>query len=139
MICDVIRYGFDPRFSRTGRRAEVFRVLYVVSCLLYLVFCVFVIINHEEANLYRFSSAWVCVLACWSLRVAPSYTYVPGTRVSCVVVLTLTHRYNAVRGHRTGSNNSGAQDYPRSKTSKKQKIIHAITETIRKPQTKIKR
>ena len=23
-----------------------------------------------------------------------------------VVVLTLTHRYNAVRGHRTGSNNS---------------------------------
>ena len=29
------------------------------------------------------------------------------------VVLTLTHGYNAVRGHRTGSNNSGAEDYPR--------------------------
>ena len=30
-----------------------------------------------------------------------------------IVVLTLTHRYNAVRGHRTalGSNNSGAEDY----------------------------
>ena len=26
-----------------------------------------------------------------------------------VVVLTLTHGYNAVRGHRTGSNNSGAE------------------------------
>ena len=26
-----------------------------------------------------------------------------------VVVLTLAHRYNAVRGHRTGSNNSGAE------------------------------
>ena len=29
------------------------------------------------------------------------------------VVLTLTHRYNAVRGHRTGSDNSGAEDYLR--------------------------
>ena len=28
-----------------------------------------------------------------------------------VVVLTLTRRYNAVRGHRTGSNNSGVEDY----------------------------
>ena len=26
-----------------------------------------------------------------------------------VVVLTLTHRYNAVRDHRTGSNNSGVK------------------------------
>ena len=33
-----------------------------------------------------------------------------------VVALTLTHRYNAVRGHRTGSNNSGAEGYPRRKT-----------------------
>ena len=32
-----------------------------------------------------------------------------------VVFLTLTHRYNAVRGHRTGSNNSGAKDYLRRK------------------------
>ena len=29
--------------------------------------------------------------------------------VVVVVVLTLTHGYNAVRGHRTGSNNSGAK------------------------------
>ena len=28
-----------------------------------------------------------------------------------IVVVTLTHRYNAVRGHRTGSNNSGVEDY----------------------------
>ena len=35
-----------------------------------------------------------------------------------VVVLTLTHRYNAVRGHRPGSNNSGAEDYLRRKTNK---------------------
>ena len=40
-----------------------------------------------------------------------------------VVVLTVTHGYNAVRGHRTGSNNSGAEDYLRRKENKKQKII----------------
>ena len=56
-----------------------------------------------------------------------------------VVVFTLTHRYNAVRGHRTDSNNSGAQDYLRRKTNKKQKVIHTITETNRIPQTKTKR
>ena len=28
-----------------------------------------------------------------------------------VVVLTLSHGYNAFRGHRTGSNNSGAENY----------------------------
>ena len=39
------------------------------------------------------------------------------------VVFTLTHRYNAVRGHRTRSNNSGAEDYLRRKTNKKQ--IHS--------------
>ena len=35
------------------------------------------------------------------------------TLLVCVVVaavLALTHRYNAVRGHRTGSNNSGVED-----------------------------
>ena len=37
--------------------------------------------------------------------------------VVAVVVLTLTYGYNAVRGHSTGSNNSGAEDYPR-KTNK---------------------
>ena len=35
--------------------------------------------------------------------------------VVVVVVLTLTHRYNAVRGHRTGSNKSGAEEYLRGK------------------------
>ena len=35
-----------------------------------------------------------------------------------VVVLTVTHGYNAGRGHRTGSNNSGAEDYLRRKTNK---------------------
>ena len=50
-----------------------------------------------------------------------------------VVVLTLTHRYNAVRGHRTGSDNSEAEDYFRRKTNKKQKIIHTTTETNRLP------
>ena len=38
-----------------------------------------------------------------------------------VFVLTLTHRCNAVRGHRTGSDNSGAEDYPRRKTKKKRR------------------
>ena len=33
--------------------------------------------------------------------------------VVAVVALILTHRYNAVRGHRTCSNNSGAGDYLR--------------------------
>ena len=33
------------------------------------------------------------------------------------VVLTLSYRCNAVRGHRTGSNNSGAEDYLRRKTT----------------------
>ena len=35
-----------------------------------------------------------------------------------MIVLTLSHRYNAVRGHRTGSNNSGAEDYLRRITNK---------------------
>ena len=35
--------------------------------------------------------------------------------VAVVVVLTLSHGYNAVRGHRTGSNNSGTEDYLRRK------------------------
>ena len=50
--------------------------------------------------------------------------------------LTLPHRYNAVRGNRTGSNNSGAEDYLRRKKIKRQKIIHTITKTNRIPQTK---
>ena len=35
--------------------------------------------------------------------------------VFIVVVLTLTHGRNAGRGHRTGSNNSGVEDYLRRK------------------------
>ena len=34
------------------------------------------------------------------------------------VVITLTHRSNAVRGHRTGSNNLAVEDYLRRKTNK---------------------
>ena len=41
-----------------------------------------------------------------------------------VVVLTLTYRYSAVRCHSAGSNNSGAVDYLRRKTNKKQKMSH---------------
>ena len=37
---------------------------------------------------------------------------------SVVVVLTLTRHYNAVRGGRTGSNNSRAENYLRRKTNK---------------------
>ena len=39
--------------------------------------------------------------------------------VVVVAVLILTHCYNAVRGHRTGSNNSGAEVYFRRKKKKK--------------------
>ena len=59
--------------------------------------------------------------------------------VAVDVVLTLTDGYNAVRGHRTVANNSGAEDYLRRKTSQKPKVIHTITETSRIPQTKLKR
>ena len=37
------------------------------------------------------------------------------TLCSTAVVLTLTHRHNAVRSHRTGSNNFGVEDYLRTK------------------------
>ena len=46
-------------------------------------------------------------------------TTMHGYVVLVVLVLALTHGYNAVRGHRTGSNNSGAEDYLRRKTNKK--------------------
>ena len=35
-----------------------------------------------------------------------------------VVVLRLTHRYNGVRGHMTGSNNSGSEQFLKKKTNK---------------------
>ena len=40
------------------------------------------------------------------------------TLVVVVLTLLLSHGYNAVRGHRTGSDNSGAEDYLRRKTNK---------------------
>ena len=52
------------------------------------------------------------------------------TPMLVVVVLAFTHRYNAVRGHRTGSNSSGAEDHLRRKTSKKDK--HTTTEINRR-------
>ena len=55
-----------------------------------------------------------------------------------VVVLTLTHRYNSVRGHRTGSNISEADGYLGKETIK-QNIIHKITETNGISQTRIKK
>ena len=56
-----------------------------------------------------------------------------------VAVLTLTHHYNTVRGHRTGSNNSGVEAYLRRNTNtpSKKEQIHTITETNRIPQAKI--
>ena len=46
-------------------------------------------------------------------------------KVVVVVVLTLTHRYSsAVRDHRTGSNNSGAENYLRSKKIKTEESKH---------------
>ena len=52
-----------------------------------------------------------------STRSTNNYSYyVYNTAV--VVVFTVTHRYNAVRGHGTGSNNSGAEDSLRRKTNK---------------------
>ena len=54
-----------------------------------------------------------------------------------LVVLTVTHGYNAVRGHRTGSKNSGVGYYLRRKKKKiVEIIIHTKTETNRIPQTK---
>ena len=44
-------------------------------------------------------------------------TYLVYIIIVVVVVLTLTRRYNPVRGHRTGSNNSGAEDYLMRKTN----------------------
>ena len=38
-------------------------------------------------------------------------TYAEIVVVVVVVILTLTHRYDVVRGHRTGSNDSGAEGY----------------------------
>ena len=44
--------------------------------------------------------------------------------VVVVVVLTSTHSHNQVRGHRTGSRHSGAEEYP-TKKHKQPKVVHA--------------
>ena len=46
-------------------------------------------------------------------RSVPTTTRINVDVVVVVVVLTLTHGYNAVCSHRTGSNDSGAEDYLR--------------------------
>ena len=38
-------------------------------------------------------------------------------------------QYNAVRGHRTGSKNSGVKEIPRQKKYNKQKVVHTVTST----------
>ena len=54
--------------------------------------------------------------------------WIAGVRMLClsnpVVVLALTHRYNAVRGHRTGANNSGVEDYLRRKKNETKDNTH---------------
>ena len=56
------------------------------------------------------------MLSCTWYSVRSKFT--EGANTVRIVVLTLTHRFNAVRGHRTGSNNSGAESYLRKKTNK---------------------
>ena len=70
---------------------------------------------------------------------APTYTPRHDTRlfevreaIYHVVVLTVTHRYNAVRGHRTGSNNHGTSQracmqWFRRMTSTVQLLTHSHT------------
>ena len=59
---------------------------------------------------------------CLQFATVCRYTVVVVVVVVVVVGVTLNHRHNAVHGHRIGSNNSGVEDYLRSK--KKRKIIH---------------
>ena len=44
--------------------------------------------------------------------------------------LTLTHRCNAVRGHRTCSNNSGVEDYLRRKTNKNRRKYTQLKQIV---------
>ena len=58
-----------------------------------------------------------------------------------VVLTLLTDRHNnAVRGHRTDSNNSGAENYLRRETNKNRRylVVHTITETNRIPPQTLK-
>ena len=55
------------------------------------------------------------------IGIVSSWSYVYRHRIEsilvAVVVVTLNRRCNAVRGHRTGSNNSGVEDYLRRKVN----------------------
>ena len=113
--------------SHTGFTGILFR------CLLF----VFVFIDRFDPG--RFSMSRCGDLLFGHSNDESSYKHAYINSEIVVDVITLTHRYNAVLGHRTGSNNSGAEYYLRRKTKNKQKIIHTITETNRIPQTKIKR
>ena len=84
---------------------------------------------------------------CWALwhgwpwhewRVLARLTGLPLALLLLLSFSDLTHRYNAVRGHRTDSN-SGVENYLRRKNKWNQKIIHAMTEPNGIPQTKRKR
>ena len=57
--------------------------------------------DDNENKLYTLTTK-LCLLWCLFCRRSPQLFFI----VVVVVVLTWTHRYNAVRGHRTGSNNS---------------------------------
>ena len=57
--------------------------------------------------------------------------------VIVVVGLTLAHRYNAFRGHRTSSTISGVGDSHITK-EKDETLMHTITEASRIAQTKTK-
>ena len=54
-----------------------------------------------------------------------------------VVVLTLPHRHNAVRGHRTSPNDFGQKDYPRGK-KENCKTVDTVTEAHSTPQKRRK-
>ena len=62
-------------------------------------------------------------------------------RMYVVVVLTspiqLTHRFNAVGGHRTGANSSGADDCLRRKTDKNRRYYGQLKQIVRQTNKKV--
>ena len=83
--------------------------------------------------------------ACIALVQSPSSEYHDAVHLLSLLIVVvavvlcshfvITHRYNAVRGQRTGSYeyNSGVEDYLRRETNKN-KIVHTITEINRNKQ-----
>ena len=64
------------------------------------------------------------------------------SNVSTVVAVILTfNSHNQVRGHRTGSSRSGAEEHPREKTQNKPKVVHAyiIADAIHASSRKIQK